>query len=635
MATRLKTVQYAFPALASSVNNTLTNVAQITITLPETGTKTFRSVVAHLTCHDIITATGGTMTTKTRALRLGAAAYNTVTNGNTLTNSGENISLFLSSDHTAHFQSNWTGTSMTCDFQFQINQSTGTTTGMANICVTLDITYEYDDTSTTQLKTVWIPLNAPTAAITTGAVTYDTAPALDTYLPETGKVYRNISLVVQGNTSNAGSNTDNTMTLNFGASTVTTGSYEGALASDRFYRYVWNLTAAGFTGTGATQAFQMQSSVARMNHPQVWLQVTYEFDDTASTSIMNSLMLPIEIASPMGGTAAADAQRADRELWIQEPGTITLQRLAFYMFWDQAAAMAGLNIRLGTGSYTTYTDTAAQMCGGNAAMNRNDAPTGVTLVRGRNNLQVDVYRTDTTDLGWNVSGFFIVNYTSGKSALGSGAHNRTVIFNMLNTASGAANVLNTSTSKAVNISSPDYFVNAVGTRYIYQTNSTGNAAGVSIQCERKVAEGGQKWELAYADAGHTDPEVGIRNCFSQCRTLFRRFPDDQDTERLDLEGTRRWRTALGNNAASFDHLDIIATYHNITYTVADNVSGFTGTVTIDLHRQSNGEKVKSTTRSGDGPFSLTWYDNTEEMFISARDSTNSGRSAATLAAGTP
>jgi hypothetical protein len=224
MATRLKTVHYAFPTLAALTNNTLTTLTQITIFLPETGTKTFRSVVAHVTFDDIITNTGGTLTTKTLNFRLGAAAYTSVANANTLTNSGENISFHLTADYTTHFVTNWTGTSLTADFQLQINQSTGTTTGMVNVGVTLEITYEYDDTSTTQIKSVMIPLNAPVSNITTGAVTYDTFPALDTYLPETSKVYRNMHIVVQGNEHRNGATTDNTMTIRLGASNVTTGN---------------------------------------------------------------------------------------------------------------------------------------------------------------------------------------------------------------------------------------------------------------------------------------------------------------------------------------------------------------------------------------------------------------------------
>lgn len=630
MVTRLKTVQFSFPTLASLVNNTLTNLTQITVYLPESS-KTFRKVIAHLTFDDIITATGGTLTTKTRELRLGAAAYTSVANANTLTNSGENGSFYISTDFTSHFTTNWTGTSMTCDFRCQINQSTGTTLNLVNASVTLDITYEYDDTSATQVKTVWIPLNAPVGALATSkpGTQNDVIPNLDTYLPEATKTYRDMHIVVQGNEHRNGATTDHTITMQFDTgSTVTTGNYEGALASDRWFRYVWSVN--GLFTTNATHNFFIWASVARVNHAQVWLTVTYEFDLASTTDVMNSLMLPMEIDSPMGGTTSSDYQRATRELFVQEPN-VALQNLAFYAFWEQQAAIAGLNLRVGTGSFVTYTDAASQLCGGNGCMVRNDAPTGLTFARGRNSLLLDIYRTDTADLGWNVSGFWIINYTSDVHADGPGAHNHTILWNLTNT--GTAN---TSTELTISATAPvipetNYYMTAIGTQYSYINAGTA-ASGAIVSVERLAAgEGGVAWENAYKDITSTDAELGVHTMYSQMKDLFLRWPGDLGADRMDVETARRWRVQVTPVVASFHHLDLLFTYHTITFAVAGNVTGFTGTVNLNLHRANTGEKVKTTTRSGDGAYSFTWYDDTEDMFVSADDGTLFGRSTDQLA----
>jgi hypothetical protein len=628
MATRLKTVHYAFPTLASLTNNTLTNLTQITIFLPETGTKTFRSVVAHVTFDDIITNTGGSLSTKTLNFRLGAAAYTSISNTGTLTHSSENASFHLSQDYTSHFTTNWTGTSMTADFQLQINQSTGTTTGFVNVSVTLEITYEYDDTSTTQIKSVMIPLNAPTGALTTGAVTYDTFPALDTYLPETSKTYRNMFIVVQGNEHRNALTTDHTITINLGASTVTTGNYEGALASDRWFRYVWNLTAAGFTATNATQNFQLSATVARCNHLQCYAVITYEYDESTSTSIMNSVMLPLDIAAPFGGTTSADYQRGQRDLFIQEPGTITTKKIAFFPFWIQSAAIAGLNMRIGTGSFVSYTDTASVLCGTNGAMVRNDS--AFTLIQGRNTLNFDVYRTSTTDFGWNVSGFWLINYTSDKHTSGSGAHNHTVFWGLQQ--NGTANAASNYTIAATSIVIPEtsYYITAIGTRMITllsatATGATYTIAGMAIAVEKLAVEGGIEWENVYTDLMQTDPEVGTFYVWAQSRSIFKRWSNDPDSERIDVETNRRWRVNIPQPAAAFNSgwisLSQIFTYHTITYTVSGTVSGSSGgTVTLNLCRENTGERVLSTTRSGNGSYSFTWYDDTENVFVEARES---------------
>lgn len=90
---------------------------------------------------------------------------------------------------------------------------------------------------------------------------------------------------------------------------------------------------------------------------------------------------------------------------------------------------------------------------------------------------------------------------------------------------------------------------------------------------------------------------------------------------------------MANNSLSFFNLDLVFTYHSIPFTVADSISDSDGgTVAIELHRSDSGEKVLETTRVGDGAFSFTWYDNTEDMYVTALDASgNGGRSADGLA----
>lgn len=703
MATSLKTVEYVFPALASMTNNTLTTLTQITLYLPETGTKTFRSVVAKVTMDDIVTATGGSWTTKTMNLRLGAASYTSIANANTLTGGGENASLYLAADFTSHFTTNWSGTSMTCDFQLQVNQSAGTTTGMVNVCVTLEVTYEYDDTSTTQVKTVLIPLDMPATTLPTSATTYDTIPALTTYLPEANKTIRQIAAFVQGNENNA-STTDSTITLRIGSASVTTGNHEHALQSDRFIRYVWDVTSA-YPDTAATQTWQPTTSVTtRYHHMQAWLMVTYEFKanvttttltedlDSSETGVdvtsaaalgsapfviciedeemlvtsiasntltvtrgfngstaashsngatvnpraMQSLQLPLQVDSPMGGTASTDHQRATRELFIQEPGRINRHKVAFYCFWTQIAAIGGLNMRIGTGSFVAYTDVAAVTCGSNAAMIRNDS--AFTLARGRNSMNFDCYRTDTADFGWSVGGFFIVNYSSNVSAKGFSAHNHTVKWGLQQNGTAASAFVYTTSAIAPVIPESDYYINALGLELVQLPSSTANGNMV-VFVERLSAEGGQQWESAYLDALQTDPETGAYLFYAQIKSLFKRWPNDPGADRMDLETSRRWRVHYGGltNVSGWHSLGILMTYHSITYTVSGTVSGSgAGTVDLNLCRASSGERVLSTSRSGNGAFSFTWFDNTEQVFVEAREGASYlGRSDNDVATGSP
>jgi hypothetical protein len=626
MATRLKTVEYWFPLLATAADNTDTNFTQITVDLPE-NSKVFKKVVFDVVYADVNTTLTGTNNRRQVSIQLGAAGYSAVNNTNVYTLSGENFVGSHSGDFTSYFAANWSGTSMTCDARFLYDMSTATPLGARNLSGRLRITYEYDDTSTTHVKTVWIPLNAPVAQFSTTKPGAATAiiPALDTELPETSKSILQTAVVVQGNTNTSGA-TDVSVSIEIDTDgAITTGLYEMGGTQAMFYRFNQNVSFA----TNAAHNFFLWSgvSVTWGYHTQAWLVVTYTFNASTSTSVFNSLILPMEFDSPMGA-AAADWQRATRSLFVEEPATITTKQIAFFAFWDQVTALSGLNWRVGTGSFIAYGDLAGVVAGSNAAMIRNDS--AFTLARGENTLQADVYRSGA-NMGWNISGFWIVNYTSSKASAGVGAHNHTVFWSLKGHGTDAAATERVIAATAPEIPETSYFLNAVGTYTEYVSNSTLNLIGVTVQVERLAAEGGVQWESAYRDINQTDPETGLRYAWSQIRELFKRWPGDPSAGRMDLETARRWRVIFPNTAitaSGFFETALIFTYHSITFEFGGEVSGSGGgTVNIDLHRATSGEKVLSTSRSGNGAYLFSWYDNVASMFAQAReDATHLGRS---------
>lgn len=634
MATRLKTVQYAFPTLASLASNTLTNLSQITIYLPESGAKTIQEAWLEVSMDDIVTATGGSLTTKTINLRLNALSYSSTTNANALTHSGENISHFFTRDFSSYFASSWSGTSMTCDVQLQINQSTGTTTGFVNVCTTLHITYQYDDTSTTQLKTVYVPLNAPVTTLPTAKTSHDTIPALDIYLPENSKVYRNIHIITQANT-NTSAATDHVVYYQIDSlASTTTGNYESSLITDRWVRFVYDITSLGMS-TNATHTFNVWSSLTARHHcMQAWLVVTYEFNESATTSVMNSLLLPVEINSPVGISATV-FQRATREMMIQETNPV-LNRLAAYVRWNNVANEAGLNVRIGTGTFIAYTNTGSgAIAGGKGLMIRNDAPAGFSFGRGKNFLQLDLYNTSTSAKGGNWGCLWMVNYTSDKHPDGVGAHNHSIIWPLAFHGTGAASLNVITAATAPIIPETDYYVSALGLHLGYINNSTSIVSTPSINIERLAStEGGLLWEQGYTDAGIIDTEVGYNESWSQTRDMFMRWPGDVEDSRMDIEASRRYGLYIPNQSAAataafWETFQLYMTYHTITYAVTGNISGSNGgTVTINLHRANDNGKVYSTTRVGDGSFSITWYDNafSDVYIVAYEDANHHGRS---------
>lgn len=605
MATRLKTVEYAFTTLASLANNTLTNLTQLTISLPESS-KVFRSVVARISCDDIITATGGSITTKTFGLRVGAAAYTSVSQTQTITNSGENLSFFTSVDYTAQFNTNFTGASHTCDFQLLLNQSTGTTLGMVNVCVTLEITYEYDDASATQIKTIYYPLNCSPGAMDTAATTRDTIPALSTLLPEASKVFRNIFVVMQGNELRNTSTTDHTLTLRIGAASVTTGNYEAALATNRFTRYVWDLTSS-YPNTAAAQNWQPTCSVAsQRHHQQAWLAVTYEYNEAATTRVMNSLLLPM-LPSAVGNSidSATFVQAFLRG--IQEENAVG-EALAFYGFWHLGRTLGASNAITvidfdsgGSPVNTIYADADGTYAGSSAFMWKAADPAG-RVASGDSiaqNITVELYAGVGTARLRELNGYFVVCYTSDKAPMGSGAHNHTVQLPLILPATGSPPLIAQSTvpiQLIEHVPAPLSVVNLGVVATMFPRAALPASGAIRMWANDNPNAGLNAVELDTQWSFIGDTEVGLYHFVSAWNN---RFTDNSalfsNVERLRLGvESQYWfnislmDTATAAPAVAFMEATAFITFHELFSTISGTITGATGDVEIDAEGAETG-----------------------------------------------
>lgn len=383
--------------------------------------------------------------------------------------------------------------------------------------------------------------------------------------------------------------------------------------------------------TNATHSFYAWVStgaVGRMNHATWTMLVTFTFDATSGNQGNISLILPMDFASPAGGTTTSDYQKADRELWVEE-GNPTIQNTAFRYHWEQIAAIATIYARCGsTLGWSGLTDTAAALCGGNVYQQTCHATT--SIARGRNYLSASVYRTDTTDKMWNISGCWIVNYICDKPTSGWGVANHTVMWSLQKFGTGTALAQWDIAAIAPIIPESNYFINALGIQA--KTFSLGAVTlyGYNVVVEKLSAEGGVSWEPVYVDSTHTDPELGLRVFYAQMRTLFKRFIGDAESTRMDIETSRRWKVYSPQNVILWISINLTITYHSITYNVAGSISGSNGgTVDLYLHKgdavsaSNAGERLQISSRSGDGAFSFTHYDDVEAVYVTAIESSTS------------
>lgn len=629
MAIRIKTVEYVFPMdITTLATATRRDQAAITLNIPETVSRTFRSVRVQVTYRDTVTV-AASLTSPLIGVKLGAAAFSDATLGNPTANSGESCQYIFERDVTAYFNTNFgAGTSQTCQVG---TQHTGVS--VTNICIKLFITYEWDDASqVTRVKTVRIPIESTVGALTATLANVGTTqvPALNTFLPEASKTIRQIWLEATYNEYTAGAANDAALGVSIGgAAEQLTAVHESSLASSCSGFAIFNQGAAPSWSLASAQNLQARSTnittASTFNHVAFVLCVTYEYDHSASTTILNSLMIPLGTIDLPGATTATDAAQIEKEFYVEEPGPITLVQSGALIQYVQTAAV-GPNIAFGAQTARAYTDTAQAFCGETFLTHRVDSGgaqgAGIAVARGKNQWRWAVHIGTAGFTPGSFDGWLIVNYTSGKASAGDGVHNHSVLFSFQD--SQASGTISTITAaQFIFIPETKWWRTALG----FYSNCFGGTASPQywfLGAETLAGEGNRQDFREIGKGWFThDGEVGwypiTVDAQDEAAGDFQRFDADPDTTRIALEGSRRWKLAFGQ--ACSRPLACWLTYHSIEFVAAGNItSSGGGTVNIACYRKSDGLKLGSTSRVGNGAYSITGYDSTETVFVEARES---------------
>jgi hypothetical protein len=627
MALRTKTIEYAFTQLDTNLNAATRNdFGAITLNIPETSSRTIRSAIIEITARDNV-AVAASMTSWLIGIKLGAVAFSDASVVDTITNTGENVSFHFVRDVTAYFVSNFgAGASQTCQVGVQFG-------GVAtiNVSAKLIITYEYDDSAaTTRIKTVRIPLDGTSGALTNVLAEIGTnqIPNLDSFLPEASKTYRDIFFEVNGNEEiTVATNTSLALALDAEAE-VQDGLHDGTLISACWFRRIWKRTDMT---TNATHAFKARSTVTGngFNHMQVVLVVTYEYDHSASNSIMNSVLIPLgEEAGLSGWSTVTDKSRLQRTIMIQETSPVLAQSAVLITYG--ATVNNTPTLAVGAQSARAYTDAAANYCGGIHLQQRIDSGgaqgASQVLTRGENTFVVDLFTIVATTWISNTTAMLILNYTSSKHSSGDGVHLHTTAWAIASTAADTSS--RKTTAMAPNLPEANWW--NVMTGYLFSSMVPApDANSVVLTAEVQSGEGaGDGWRDLYSGTLKSDVELGPFLQFVLGRDEFQRNPNDPDTNRLALETSRVYR--IDYAATSYSSLYMLLTYHAITYAVSGQLMGYTGDgsgVTVEFHRSDTDEKVLTLTSAAGGSYNGLWYDNTINLYAQARqDSSHVGRS---------
>lgn len=647
MATRSKTIEYMLPTLDNfSTGTTYTNSSSVTIYIPETSSRAFKSVSIEAIARGSNT-TAYTLTGWGIHLSAdGGSTWTGITSAGSFTNSGENIALLMNAELTGEFTSRFgSGTSnSTVQWGIYINCATAHT--IRNATAKLTITYEWDDSSQqTRIKTVRIPIESlnglltdTSQAIRQTSTASNQIPSLDSFLPESSKTYRQIWLEIWTNTDPRGT-TDSTLYLKIdsGGSEQAFPTDENGLQTPLLMRFNWDLTST--LSTSSAHELYARHDIASTGYyldVGAVLYVTYEYDHTNSTTLMNSLLLGFNTEKTTDTSSYVST--ATVNFLINDPATVTMAQSGIQAFAVPTATDCDFYVKAGSqASYTNYSAVrgASGYAGQNVLVHRFDSNSnggsGLSLSRGFNSLSLRFYAASLSYIG-AVSGRVILNYTSGKPTNGDGESTHSIyqIARSNNHALTVSTVAyTTSYYSPPSIPESNYYISHICCKMDLDILAS-STPHITHYLKYQSGEGAGDGYFRVCGFGCSGPnEMMPAVLHSDCSSAFKRHPNDASRV-ADIEADRE-ATTIGNpNFAS--GFGFWVTYSAITFSKTGTVSGYTGDgsgITVRFWRLTTGylEYLGSTTTSTGGAFTFTWYEDMNDVFAEARqDSTHTGRS---------
>lgn len=652
MAFRVKTVEYnleTFTALRSTVTalagtNYATFNAQ-TFVIPETTNRTFRSVEMIVTLRDAETTTARRFDGIRMGIQIDAVAFSDLDlTGTGIANTGDHYVLTFVRDVTSYFQTNFTGSSHS--IVARIEPETDVASNINNITCKFRITYEYDDVGPSEyVKTVRIPIEsnfgyARTTANSNirGSSSIGQIPALDTFLPESGKTYRQIWFEMMA--ADGGAAATDFSGIYAVSSGATTGvGLEQALNTSVWFYHQW--VYSGFN-TSSGHDLQFWSSLAsRFERFGAVMGVTYTYSPS-STQVMNSMLIPMNTwGRSIEGTTAADQDVFYNNLYIQEPGTISLKQSAIVFFWNNGGAgnltfsVSGSKAATGSQGVVlgSYTGTAFVQAGQHSVVHRIDLAHGGTTIglnRGLNVLNTKVF-CSANNVATGPNGYYLLNYTSDVHPSGEGCHNHTTYWSIFPSQTGAIagytfREIATTISKVPIIPETGYFLNSVGLcKYMNHSANGSEELGLEILANEFYGDG---WSQADVVSINTDGELGTSWLFNRTTDSFNTW-EYGPTGLLNIETARKYR--IDSTILAQRSISRIVNYHAINYWVSGNIIGYSGNgngIPVYLYRTDNEYVGSGLTVSG--YFQIPHYDNTIPVYVTTQSGSAAGRSVSGL-----
>lgn len=661
MARRTNYIEYFLPQVTASVATVVVRAFDpIWVAVPETGSRTFESVWVQFTARDDAAA-AATVTNFRMPLSLsnGSGSHTAgplYTCLVTITNTGEHQSWAYSADYTSFFNTSFTGPGMAL-FVSGVFTGIATSNWTAKLCMA----YSYDDTVQTQrIKTVKIPIDSINQLYRpqlweVGGTGSWAVPALDTFLPEGSKIYRDIAFEFFGNEC-AASTTNCSFSTSLDAETPQadkphTQNLNSAVWYNRVWKRLGTMTTSAphrlFVGAGPASRFNCMGGI---------LNVTYEYNTQTTTEAMNSLWMPFQNYGgsigvygnySAGVPRSVDFSTQAIKFWVEEP-TPVLVTSGIVFHWVDSSLITRPAISVNNARTRSFNGNGASVggaltCGGNSIVHRFDSGSysgSMSLARGENtiNVMLEAYDFGTAFIGTgtNFSAMAIVNYRSLVASGGIGTHNHTVIYNWLQMVQTVPSYVRDFSGFKIN--EPRYWINNVGFEYIGYYSIATSSVGLDIY--PSVPDECSGWRTVGVQQIGNSTEIGLTPSYGDATRFFKQHPQERYVfpGKMWATSSKRFGIDTSDSATPWNYFgwgNAMVTYHSITPMISGTVMNYrTGDgsgIGVEVYRKRDNYLCLSMSTAVGGTFGEVWYDDVEEYYcVAIPNSTSVGRSKAAV-----
>lgn len=481
------------------------------------------------------------------------------------------------------------------------------------------ITYESDDASTTKANTITIAIPSIVGTLATTQTTLGNLPAISGaggILEESGVTIRDLYITYHANWDEAGT-TDWQFFGQINSETeVQLADNDAAQQSDWYMPIPWRKMDLNFSTSNQIKARVTSNSGATASHVGALVTITYTYDYTNSTRRTHTEEIPYTIWNGSGaGTPSTDRAVTKIDWWV--PGTNpTFKNFGAWSIWSQTSDPGNVRVTVGNNTERVYTAPHADTAGSITSISEATSA-HFSFGRGYNTIDIAAYVDTTPTNTGSMTGVAYVTWSYDRVSGMDHYKGYSVLIGQSDYSSVSSLSNTTEQMYIPNISASNYFITNCGC----DVNCTNSSSSSTVYVSAVLPSSQGRIEVP-SKLLTTDANTGSRSFINEISSSYiKKYYNQPTLSGFRLDPTIPFKLVVNNSVASRISGTLKYNWHTFSYTVSGTISGSSGgTVTLRLQDFTTGELLQQTTRSGNGPYSFTHYDNTRDVIVVATES---------------